>query len=112
MATPKSPAADHIDFTREEKAAEASLPLVDVAEEKALLRKIDLHLLPILWVLYLCAFIDRCVSPVAMPCSANNGSVNIGNARIQGLEADLNMTGSDYNVALFVCSNSTARTRG
>lgn len=29
-------------------------------------------------------------------------SVNIGNARIQGLEADLNMKGSDYNIALCV----------
>jgi len=28
-------------------------------------------------------------------------SINIGNARIQGLEADLNMHGSDYNIALF-----------
>lgn len=27
--------------------------------------------------------------------------INIGNARLQGLEADLNMTGSDYNIALF-----------
>lgn len=33
---------------------------------------------------------------------ANNSSVNIGNARIQGLEGDLNMSGSDYNIALFV----------
>lgn len=67
MATPKSPAADHIDFTGEEKAVETSVPLVDAAEEKALLRKIDLHLLPILWILYLCAFIDRCDSPATMP---------------------------------------------
>jgi hypothetical protein len=29
-------------------------------------------------------------------------SINIGNARIQGLEADLNMKGSDYNIALFM----------
>lgn len=59
MATPKNPAADQIDSTQEEKVAETLLPLVDVAEEKALLRKVDLHLLPILWILYLCAFIDR-----------------------------------------------------
>lgn len=30
-----------------------------------------------------------------------SGRINIGNARIQGLEEDLNMTGSDYNIALF-----------
>lgn len=28
--------------------------------------------------------------------------INIGNARIQGLEADLNMSGSDYSIALFI----------
>lgn len=29
-------------------------------------------------------------------------SINIGNARIQGLEADLNMTGNDWNIVLFL----------
>ncbi|KAL2410902.1 putative transporter [Exophiala dermatitidis] len=78
-----------------EMVDEAALPVadkgelvqLDAAAEKALVRKIDLHLLPPLFVLYMCAFIDR---------------VNIGNARIQGLEKDLNMTGSDYNIALFM----------
>ncbi|KAK5091452.1 hypothetical protein LTR05_001635 [Lithohypha guttulata] len=59
---------------------------IDPVAEKKLLRKIDLHLIPILWLLFLCAFIDR---------------INIGNARIQGLERSLNMQGSDYNIALF-----------
>lgn len=31
----------------------------DAVAEKKLVRKIDLHLLPILWCFYLCAFIDR-----------------------------------------------------
>ena len=56
---------------------------IDPVAEKKLLRKIDVHLIPILWLLFLCAFIDR---------------INIGNARIQGLEADLGMAGSDYNM--------------
>ncbi|KAF5589555.1 nicotinamide mononucleotide permease [Fusarium pseudocircinatum] len=54
--------------------------------EKKVVRKVDRNLVPILFLLFLCAFIDR---------------INIGNARIQGLEADLNMSGEDYNVALF-----------
>jgi MFS family permease len=54
--------------------------------EKKVLLKTDLHVVPILFLLFLCAFIDR---------------INIGNARIQGLEPDLNMQGSDYNIALF-----------
>lgn len=56
---------------------------IDPVAEKKLLRKIDIHLIPILWLLFLCAFIDR---------------INIGNARIQGMEADLDMKGSDYNM--------------
>lgn len=60
---------------------------IDRTAEKKLLRKIDWHLIPILWLLFLCAFIDR---------------INIGNARIQGLEKDLHMKGNDYNIALFM----------
>lgn len=56
---------------------------IDPVAEKKLLRKIDLNLIPILWLLFLCAFLDR---------------INIGNARIQGMEADLGMKGSDYNM--------------
>lgn len=56
---------------------------IDPVAEKKLLRKIDIHLIPILWLLFLCAFIDR---------------INIGNARIQGMESDLDMKGSDYNM--------------
>lgn len=43
--------------------------------------------MPILSFLYLLSFMDR---------------GNIGNARIQGLEADLGMTSSQYNIALSV----------
>lgn len=34
---------------------------LDPAAEKRLVRKIDIHLIPILFLLYLCAFIDRFV---------------------------------------------------
>lgn len=60
---------------------------LDRSAERKLRWKCDLHVLPIITLLYLFAFIDR---------------VNIGNARIQGLEKDLKMKGHDYNVALFV----------
>lgn len=51
-------------------------------DEAALLRKMDLRLIPMLSVLYLLAFLDR---------------GNIGNAKIEGLVDDLNMTGPQYN---------------
>lgn len=57
------------------------------AAEKKLLWKLDLHVLPILWILYMFAFLDR---------------VNIGNAKIQGLTKDLHMSGAQYNVASMI----------
>ncbi|KAH8174892.1 major facilitator superfamily protein [Sarocladium implicatum] len=53
--------------------------------EKSLLRKIDRHLLPGVGILYLLSFLDRS---------------NVGNARIEGLTDDLNMTGNEYLTGL------------
>lgn len=60
---------------------------IDRVAEKKLLWKCDLHVIPVIALLYSLAFIDR---------------INIGNARIQGLEKDLHMQGHDYNIALLV----------
>ena len=55
------------------------------SEELRLVRKCDLHTIPVLFVLYSLSFLDR---------------VNIGNAKIQGLQKELHMTGHQYSVAL------------
>ncbi|EEH20912.2 hypothetical protein PABG_03143 [Paracoccidioides brasiliensis Pb03] len=56
--------------------------------ERALIRKIDWRLLPILGALYAIALIDR---------------VNISNARVAGMNAELKLhVGSRYNIALLV----------
>ena len=60
---------------------------IDRAAEKRLIRKCDLHILPPISILYMLSFVDR---------------INIGNARIQGLEKDLNMKGQDFNIALCI----------
>ncbi len=60
---------------------------IDHEAERNVRIKTDTYLLPILCLLFIIAFLDR---------------TNIGNARIQGLEKDLNMKGSDYNIALFI----------
>ena len=65
----------------------AALAPIDGVADKRLLRKLDLRVVPIVGFLYMLAFVDR---------------INIGNARIQGLEKDLHMKGHDYNIALFV----------
>ncbi|KEF63294.1 uncharacterized protein A1O9_01271 [Exophiala aquamarina CBS 119918] len=56
-------------------------------QTKALLRKIDIHMIPYLSLLYLLSFLDR---------------TNIGNAKLFGLEKSLGLKGNQYNTALFV----------
>ena len=57
----------------------------DVINERRLMWKIDLHLVPPLCVLYILAFLDR---------------VNIANARLFSLEKDLGLLGNQYNICL------------
>ncbi|KNG89067.1 MFS transporter [Aspergillus nomiae NRRL 13137] len=61
-------------------------------EEKAiidrrLLRKLDMRLIPWLSLLYLASFLDR---------------TNIGNAKLDGLQEALHMTGGQYNASLTI----------
>ncbi|KAH7080986.1 major facilitator superfamily domain-containing protein [Paraphoma chrysanthemicola] len=55
--------------------------------ERRLRTKIDLHIVPIVTLLYLMCFIDR---------------TNVGNARLAGFEKDLKLKGYDYNTVLSV----------
>ncbi|KAF8749517.1 MFS general substrate transporter [Rhizoctonia solani] len=63
---------------------EASINNEDI-EDRALMRKVDWNLLPILTSLYLLSFLDR---------------ANIGNAKLDGLTTDTGVTGANYNTAL------------
>ncbi|KAF2852555.1 MFS general substrate transporter [Plenodomus tracheiphilus IPT5] len=56
-------------------------------DQNKIFKKVDWRLCPMLAVLYLISHLDR---------------ANIGNAKIEGLETTLNMSGTDYNVALMV----------
>lgn len=66
-----------------------SLVFLDAAEEEAMrkrvLRKLDVRVLPVLWLLFLFSFLDR---------------TSIGNASILGLKADLNLSSLAYSQAL------------
>ncbi|KAJ5793781.1 hypothetical protein N7457_000380 [Penicillium paradoxum] len=81
------PEKSHEEETVEDIKAGLALPDIDPAAEKRLLWKVDIHVVPILTFLFLLAFLDR---------------INIGNARLQGLEKELGMEGHDYNIALFI----------
>lgn len=60
---------------------------IDEQAEKALLRKLDRWIVPPVMLLYLLSFLDR---------------VNIGNARLYGLEEDLGMEGNQFQIAVSV----------
>ncbi|OAQ59459.1 high-affinity nicotinic acid transporter [Pochonia chlamydosporia 170] len=91
----KSPAAQDIDPHISDADIETKAAAVEVVESsftptetKRLLRKLDWTLLPFLSLLYLLSFLDR---------------ANIGNAKLAGLESDLQMTGKyDYNIVVSI----------
>ncbi|KAM4066469.1 major facilitator superfamily protein [Hirsutella rhossiliensis] len=64
-----------------------ALAATNAAAESRIRVKMDWCLMPLVSLIYLLAFIDRS---------------NIGNAKLAGLERDLNMKGYDYNTALSI----------
>lgn len=95
MASPESASAEPtgekiqepINEKQQQESNNSSDNEVDLEgiNEKALVRKLDLRLLPTLTLLYLLSFLDRS---------------NVGNARIEGLAADLHITGNEYLTGL------------
>lgn len=59
----------------------------DDPDDKKLLRKLDLHLIPTMTILYLLSFLDR---------------VNIGQAKIDGLTVTLHLSSTQYNACLSI----------
>lgn len=64
-----------------------TVPNIDHAAERKLVRKLDRWIIPPVMLLYLLSFLDR---------------VNIGNARLYGLEKDLGMTGDQFQVSVSI----------
>lgn len=75
--------SDHV----EGADGEHNLPRYHNAETARVLRRIDWRLLPVLTLLYLLSFLDR---------------GNIGNAKVAGMNKDLHLTSSQYNITLTV----------
>ncbi|CAL5868911.1 uncharacterized protein PFLUO_LOCUS3138 [Penicillium psychrofluorescens] len=68
--------------------SDESSVLVDQTAERKLLWKIDLLILPILFLFYMLSYLDR---------------INIGNARISGMNEELHLdVGNRFNVAIFL----------
>ncbi|KAL5121128.1 hypothetical protein ACEQ8H_000979 [Pleosporales sp. CAS-2024a] len=66
---------------------ERQLGEVDPVYEAQLVRKLDFFIIPVVMLLYLLSFLDR---------------VNIGNARLYGLEKDLKMDSSQFQTAVSI----------
>jgi len=60
---------------------------IDHMAERKLVRKLDCYIIPMVMLLYLFSFLDR---------------VNIGNARLYGMEKDLGLKRNDYQTAVSV----------
>ncbi|CCL99900.1 uncharacterized protein FIBRA_01925 [Fibroporia radiculosa] len=60
-------------------------PAFTPEQQKKLWRKIDARIMPVLTIMYLFSFMDR---------------GNIGNAKLEGLTSQLQLTGNKYNIAL------------
>lgn len=92
----------------EEDAGNGSVSFAsDPRRERVLLRKLDLHLIPLIMLLYLFSFLDRGMwfalsSAYNSVRAANHSSVNIGNARLYGLEKDLGLKGNQYQVSVSI----------
>ncbi|KZT63415.1 MFS general substrate transporter [Daedalea quercina L-15889] len=63
-----------------------SPPALTAEQQRRLWRKVDARLIPMLTLMYLCSYLDR------------------GNARIQGLTKQLNLTGNQFNIVLDIMS--------
>ncbi|KAJ7830892.1 major facilitator superfamily domain-containing protein [Mycena olivaceomarginata] len=72
-------------FQEDEKNNDAAGGMTDVILERTVWHKIDRWILPVITIFYLLSFLDR---------------VNIGNARLYGLQKDLNISNKEYTIAL------------
>lgn len=83
--TPSSLEHEKLDGEKR-SASEQGEIAYDAVEERKLVRKIDWLLLPILTLLYLLSFLDRS---------------NIGNAKVEGIVADLGLRDYPTQIAIF-----------
>ncbi|CAO3589591.1 unnamed protein product [Absidia cylindrospora] len=85
--TTKKTEIDYVDNLESNDKLDNEFVPPDAKEMRKLLWKLDLRIVPWLGVLYLCSFLDR---------------VNIGNAKLAGIQQDLHVSDDAYNWALSI----------
>jgi hypothetical protein len=83
----EKPRQSHDEVAHEPVPLDAEDLELSPEEERKLLRRVDLKVLPMVTVLYLLSFLDR---------------VNIGQANVSGLSRDLKITSIEYQISLIV----------
>lgn len=78
---------DNVSAYKAKEDADASEFIEGTEEEKKLIRKIDLFLMPTIWVLYCFSYMDR---------------TNIGNAKVAGMDKDIGLSSTQYFLAIVV----------
>jgi MFS family permease len=89
---------------REEMLHHGRLSAEELEIEKKLRRKIDIRIMPLVILVYLMNYIDRyaycnCLFAALLTWSCRN---NYAAARLQGLERDLHLVGSQYQTGLSI----------
>ncbi|KAL4871283.1 major facilitator superfamily domain-containing protein [Aspergillus spectabilis] len=85
---PVAPASQHVDDVVDEKSRDTVVwDAETLTQEKRLVRKLDLTLMPMVWVLYLFNYLDR---------------NNISQAKLNSFEEDPKLQGSQYNTAISI----------
>lgn len=77
------PVADQLEHVQTKEGGQHTFIRPSAQEEAAVIRKLDWRLLPIVFILYSLAVLDRS---------------NLGNARLAGMEDDIDLSGDRYNL--------------
>lgn len=78
---------------------------VDPVAEKKLVRKIDLYLMPSVFILYLFSYVVgllHLLFPIEETSNLTQDRSNIGLAKVAGMEEDLELTSYQYYTAVIV----------
>ncbi|KAL4812077.1 major facilitator superfamily domain-containing protein [Aspergillus spinulosporus] len=84
---PEKPRAEMADDVKQHSLSVTGDHDADQKLARRILFKLDTRILPVLALLFLCSFLDR---------------TNVGNAKILGLEDDLNITNHQYDIGLTI----------
>ena len=96
---------EHIDDVAHKlKSAPDDIAYVpDTEAERRLVRKIDVRMLPILWIMYMFNYVDRTNIGVSVSRSRMRRCADVAqNAKSGGMEKDLHLTSSDYSLILSI----------